>query len=111
MKNEVKNSSLQLIKDALLKRALGYYSDEIVEEYVYDENNNEKKVKKKVTTKHVPADLSASKILLDYFKDASSSYDLMTDEELDKEALRLIKEYQSISQMDLIKEIKEDNSW
>ena len=110
MKNGTKKTNLEKIKDALMKRALGYYSNEIVEEFVYDENNQEKIVKKKITKKHIPADLTASKLLLDYFKENSSAYDLMTDKELDQEAIRLIKEYQSLSELDIAKEIKGGNT-
>jgi len=109
MKNETKKTNLEKIKEALMQRALGYYSNEIVEEYVYDESNQEKIVKKKITKKHIPADLSASKLLLDYYKENTSSYDLMTDKELDQEAIRLIKEYQSLSELDIAKQIKEEN--
>lgn len=110
MKNGTKKTNLEKIKDALMQRALGYYSNEIVEEFVYDENNQEKIVKKKITKKHIPADLTASKLLLDYFKENSSAYDLMTDKELDQEAIRLIKEYQSLSELDIAKEIKGGNT-
>jgi len=90
-KNE--KNSLEIIKKALLKKAQGFYADEILEEYVVDDNGNEKLLKKKVTKKYVPADLSATKLLLDYFNEKPQEYDNMTDEELDKEAERLYKEY------------------
>ena len=90
-KNE--KNSLDIIKKALLKKAQGFYADEIIEEYVVDESGNEKLLKKKVTKKYIPADLAAIKLLLDYFNEKSDLYDNMTDEELDKEAERLYREY------------------
>ena len=39
------------IKNALLKKALGYESDEIVEEYTTDENGNSILSKRKITKK------------------------------------------------------------
>lgn len=94
MKKKEQNS-IDIIKESLLKKAQGYYADEIVEEYVCD-SGKEILVKKKVTKKHMPPDLTASKLLLEYFGDKMDVYDNMTDEELDKEAQRLIKEYQEL---------------
>lgn len=93
-KNE--KSSLEIIKESLLKKAKGYYADEIIEEYSL-ENGKEVLVKKKVTKKHVPPDLTASKLLLDYFNEKDDIYDNLSDEELDEEAKKLIKEYQELS--------------
>ena len=87
------DNSLEIIKKALLKKAQGFYADEIIEEYVVDENGNEKLQKKKVTKKYVPADLSASKLLLDYYNEKPENYENMSDEELDRQAERLYKEY------------------
>ena len=39
------------IKKALLKKALGYIADDVVEEYLLDEDGNIKLSKKKVTKK------------------------------------------------------------
>lgn len=61
---------------------MGYTVDEIVEEYVNDENEM-KLVKKKVTTKHIPPDINAARALLE--KCYESDFDKiknMTDEEL-----------------------------
>ena len=70
--------------------------------------NIEHLVKKKVTKKFVPADLTASKMLLDYYGTKTSNYDSMSDVELDREAIRLFKEYQSLSNIDISGELKED---
>ncbi len=83
-KNEVLN-----IKDVLLKKALGYDTTEVVEEYVSGEEGEIKLTKKKVTKKNVPPDLSALKLLLD---SQNVSVQNMTDEELILERERLLKE-------------------
>ena len=90
-KNE--KNSLDIIKKALLKKAQGFYADEIIEEYVVDDSGVERLQKKKVTKKYVPADLAATKLLLDYFNEKPQEYEGMTDEELDKEAEKLYKQY------------------
>lgn len=81
--------------------------DEIIEEFVLDENGSEKLLKKKVTKKYVPADLNASKLLLDYFNEKPCSYDSLTDEELDKEAVKLVKQYQELSEINIAKCLEE----
>ena len=83
-KNEVLN-----IKDVLLKKALGYDTTEVVEEYVSGEEGEIKLTKKKVTKQNVPPDLSALKLLLD---SQNVSVQNMTDEELILERERLLKE-------------------
>ena len=52
------------LEQALIKKALGYDATEVVEEYVGD-GDEIKLSKKKVTTKNVPPDMSALKLLLD----------------------------------------------
>lgn len=75
-------------KDALIKKALGYDATEIIEEYVSSEEGEIKLTKKKVTTKNVPPDITALKILMEGTeKDVAS----LTDEELEKEKIRLLE--------------------
>ena len=74
------------INSALLKKALGFDAKEIVEEYCMDNDGEVKLSKKKVTTKSVPPDVSALKMLLD-LKESVGSY---TDEELEAEKQRLL---------------------
>ncbi|MDE7464529.1 MAG: hypothetical protein K2M48_05825 [Clostridiales bacterium] len=74
------------IMDAVKKRAQGYSAVETVEEYAVVDGSLEL-VKKRVTTKDVPPDMVAAKILLDG-DDACS----LTDEQLEKEKARLLKE-------------------
>ena len=80
---------MKKIEDALLKKALGYTVTETVEEYLKEEGSLELQ-KKKVTKKHIPPDVSALKLYLDIRE--GDGYDTMTDEELEKERIRLIKE-------------------
>ncbi len=83
-------------KKALMKKALGYDAMEVVKEFSFDPDGNEKLSKKKVTKKHYTPDLNALKMLIEKFY---PSFDMdvskMTDEELilEKEKiLQLLKE-------------------
>ena len=76
------------LKDALIKKALGYDATEVVEEYVSGEEGEIKLAKKKVTKKNVPPDLTALKILMEEGDDCVES---MSDEELEKEKIRLLE--------------------
>lgn len=62
-----KETEKQEIKKVLIKKALGYSLDEVVEEYVCDENGQVKLTKRKIAKKFVPPDMSAVKILLSEF--------------------------------------------
>ena len=78
---------------ALYKKALGYETDEVVEEYVCDEDGGFKLNKKKVTKKYVSPDLQSVKILLDKLNTQTESrYKDYTDEELLLEKKRLLEE-------------------
>ena len=74
------------INSALLKKALGFDAKEIVEEYALDSEGEVKLSKKKVTTKCVPPDVSALKMLMDLAAPLTS----YTDEELEAEKRRLL---------------------
>lgn len=89
------------VEKALIKKALGYDAVEIVEEYV----NNEGEIvllKKKVTTKNVPPDVSALKLVLDSGKGDVKG---MTDSELEDEKNRLLLTLAKMQNYD-----KENNS-
>lgn len=78
------------IEEALMKRALGYESKEIIEEYAQCEEG-EKLTKRKITLKDVPPDLNAVKILIETIggngvQDVSS----LTDAQLESEKIRLL---------------------
>lgn len=79
------------IKRALLKKAVGYDSDEIVEEYSADENGNAVLVKRKITKKFNPPDINALKFLLEQEDFSDDEISKMTDEELLAEKRRLLK--------------------
>lgn len=82
-KSKSKESKLQ---DALIKKALGYDTKEVVEEYI-DDGEKIRLSKKKITTKNVPPDMSAIKLLL---MGTDNDYLKMSDEELEREKERLI---------------------
>ena len=73
-------------KKALIKKALGYDAIETVEEYAETEGEI-KLLKKKVTKKNVPPDVTALKLLLESEQTPVSS---MTDEQLEEEKQRLL---------------------
>ena len=78
------------IKKALLKKALGYSADEVIDEYCYDEEGKLKLSKKKVTKKHYSPDISAVKVLLErYYKTYEDKVLAMNDEDLLAEHKRL----------------------
>ena len=69
------------IQKSLIKKALGYRYDEVIEEYSIGDDG-EKLSKRKVTTKDVPPDISAVKLLLDSLNVEHSDFENMTDDEL-----------------------------
>lgn len=73
------------VKEALEKCAVGFDTSEVVEEYTV-ENGNLVLVKKKITTRDIPPDLKAVKLLME----GESTAD-MTDEQLAKERENLLK--------------------
>lgn len=78
------------IKKALKKRALGYDSTEVTEEYTDDGDGGVKLVKRKVVKKNVPPDVSAVKLLIE-MDGQEVGIESFTDEELEAEKQRLIK--------------------
>ncbi len=78
------------IRQALLKKALGFETDEIVEEYSADESGHAVLSKRKITKKFNPPDISALRFLLEKSELSESDYANMTDEELLKEKNRLL---------------------
>lgn len=75
------------IRDAILKVALGFTVEEVTEEY--DAKEGELKlIKRKETKKDVPPDLKAVKLLLEDGLD----YSALTDEQLEAEKQRLLRE-------------------
>ena len=85
-------SKKQLVKEALLRRATGYDATETVDEYA-DCEGEIKLVKRKVSTKNVPPDVTAAKILMEEEKDDLPA---MTDEQLENEKRRLLASLEKI---------------
>ena len=80
---------------ALLKKALGFKANEVVEEYVCNSDSGELILqKKKITTKQVPPDLVAAKNILELARAKDKGLEEMTDEELENERKRLLTELQ-----------------
>ena len=75
------------LENALIKKALGYDATEVVEEYSSDNEGEIRLLKKKITKKNVPPDMSALKLLLD---ESQKDLTQMTDEELFDEKVRLL---------------------
>ena len=69
-------------------RAKGYDTTEVTEEYADDGEGGVRMVKRKVVSKNVPPDVSAAKLLLEI---EGENVINLTDEELEKEKIRLIK--------------------
>lgn len=88
--NEVKMKKSDVMS-TLLKRAMGYTVEEIVEEYAGDDRGGEL-IKRKVTTKPVPPDITALKTYIELSKQ-DDGYSSMTDSELMAEKERLISEF------------------
>ena len=84
------NKELESVKNALEKRALGYDSTEITEEYSEGEGGELRMLKRKVVQKNVPPDVSSLKLLYE-ISGKSSDLSILSDEELEQEKLRLIK--------------------
>lgn len=74
------------LKNALFKKAIGYDATETVEEYS-DADGQLVLVKRKITKKSVPPDISALKMLLDENDDEDLSS--MSDEQLEEERKKL----------------------
>lgn len=83
----------QTMLNALLKKAIGYDAQDVVEEFGIDSDGNEQLSKKKVQIKHIPPDTAAAKLLLEcMFKHSLQSIENMSDEELEAEKNRLLEQ-------------------
>ena len=79
------------IKQALFKRAVGYESDEVIEEYTSDENGNPILSKRKITKKFNPPDIAAVRFLLEQGQVSDDEISKMTDKQLLQEKERLLQ--------------------
>ena len=77
--------------NSLYKKAVGYTATEKTMEYSPEGDV----VKKKVTSKHYPPDISALKAYLELISEGED-LERMTDEELENEKRRLLKELEEI---------------
>lgn len=82
------NSTINAIKSL----ASGMIVKEVTEEYVADDNGNMKLVKKKVNKKMLPPSTDICKLLYSSAKADEGKYKNMSDEELEKEKIRLLHE-------------------
>ena len=89
MKNKKQASDEELHLNALRKKAFGYKTEEIVEEYGAVDGDLSL-IKRKVTIKDVAPDLSALKAYMEYKND--NVYEKMSTAELEKEKERLLLE-------------------
>ena len=88
MKEKLKEEK---ISDALLKVALGYQVAEVTEEYA-EVDGELKLTKRKKTKKDIPPDLKAVQLLLS--SENEGNYNGWSDEQLQEEKERLLKELQ-----------------
>lgn len=74
----------KIIEKALIKRAVGYDAEEIIEEYAFNAEENKKVlIKQKKTTKHFSPDVTAIKILLAYYGEQKfDELESLSDEQL-----------------------------
>ena len=79
------------LANSLYKKAVGYTVTEKTMEY----SPEGEVVKKKVTSKHFPPDISALKAYLELIS-SEEDYESMTDEELAREKQRLLKELEEM---------------
>lgn len=85
----MQESENEKLAKSLLKKAMGYTVNEVVEEYVQEEDEM-KLVKKKITTKHIPPDINAARALLERCFTEDDDLQNLTDEELEAMRAELI---------------------
>lgn len=94
------------LKKALYKKAIGYTAKEVVEEYGGEEGNL---VKKKVSKKHVPPDMSAIKALME-LQDVADDLSDKSEEELQEMLQELTLQLTKPEQKSRAKKKKVDES-
>lgn len=92
------------ILSAVVKRARGYIAMETVEEYAVVDGSLEL-IKKRITTKDVPPDMTAAKMLFD-----ESDFSSMTDEMLEAERRRLLLELEEENKAEEKNKSKDDSA-
>lgn len=93
--NEIISKELD---NALYKKAVGYETNEVVEEYVCDEEGDFKLSKKKVTKKFISPDLQSVKVLLDKLNSTKENkFKQLSDEDLLWEKKKLLEQLENIT--------------
>ena len=87
------------VQEALRKKALGYESEEVVEEWGVNDGELQL-VKRKVTKKEVPPDLSALKTYME-ISTPTDRYESMSVEELLQERDRLLSQLKNYDEGEL----------
>jgi len=76
---------------ALKKCITGMKTEEVTSEYTLDDETGQMKmVKRKVVEKHLPPNTDLIKLIYQHIADNAYDYEKMTDEELERERLRLL---------------------
>lgn len=81
--------------NSLKKKAVGYSEEEVTSEFIIDEYGERRLIKEKVQLKHFSPDISALKLYFELNKE--KDFNNLSDEELEQERLRLLKELQTES--------------
>ncbi len=78
--------------EAIKTLAKGLVVKEVTKEYSADKDGEMKLIKKKVNSKTLPPSVDVVKMIYTTNLDNTNKYKSMTDEELEKEKIRLLKE-------------------
>ena len=81
------------IEKSIIKKALGYNYKEVIDEYAID-GNQKTLVKRKITTKNVPPDLTAVKMLLEDMSNNQKDYSNLSSEELVAEVKKMLANFE-----------------
>lgn len=87
-----RNDNKSKLLSGLLRRAEGLEAEERTVEYVLDEEGNRRAVKEKTQIKYYPPDVSAAKVCLELERGAEKGLGALSDEEIEREKIRLMKE-------------------
>ena len=90
------------IEKSIVKKALGYNYKEVIDEFSID-GKKKTLIKRKVTTKNVPPDLSAVKMLLEDLTDEQKDFSNLTDEELVEEIKKTLEKLNFKNQTEIDK--------
>lgn len=93
----IRKTDREKLLSGLIKRAEGLEAEERVIEYVVDEDGNRRAVKEKTQYKYYPPDVSAAKVCLELEKGNANAFSGLSDEDLDREKIRLMEELKRIN--------------